>query len=44
VHNWSDLLPPLNLDGSSIFKLGDTAPVKFRLTAASAAITTLEPS
>jgi cysteine-rich repeat protein len=29
---WSDLLQPINADGSSIFKLGSTVPVKFALT------------
>ena len=32
---------PINPDGSSIFKRGSTIPVKFRLTGASAGITTL---
>jgi hypothetical protein len=32
---------PINADGSSIFKLGSTVPVKFALTGASASITTL---
>jgi len=34
-------LQPINADGSSIFKLGSTIPVKFRLTGASAGITNL---
>ena len=29
---WSGVLQPINQDGSSIFKLGSTIPVKFRLT------------
>jgi len=37
--DWSDLLTPVNVDGSSIFKLNSTVPVKFRLTGASANIT-----
>ena len=32
------MLQPINADGSSIFKLGSIVPVKFRLTAESAAI------
>jgi hypothetical protein len=32
-------LPPINDDGSSVFKLGSTVPVKFQLTGASAGIT-----
>jgi len=31
---WSGVLQPINGDGSSIFKLGSTIPVKFRLTGA----------
>ena len=38
---WSGVLQPVNADGSSIFKLGSTVPVKFQLTGASAGITTL---
>jgi len=34
-------LQPVNNDGSSIFKLGSTIPVKFKLTGPSASITTL---
>lgn len=33
---WSGVLQPINADGSSIFKLGRTIPVKFRLTGADA--------
>jgi hypothetical protein len=29
---WSGVLDPINWDGSSIFKLGSTIPVKFQLT------------
>ena len=36
VVSWSDLLQPINIDGSSIFKYSSTIPVKFRLTGASA--------
>ncbi|MGS0684532.1 HYR domain-containing protein [Nakamurella sp. GG22] len=38
---WSNVLQPVNSDGSSIFKLGSTVPVKFQLTGASAGITNL---
>jgi hypothetical protein len=37
----SFFLQPINPDGSSIFKLGSTVPVKFKLTGASAPITNL---
>ena len=30
-YRWSCFLPPINNDGSSIFKSGSTVPVKFRL-------------
>ena len=35
------MLQPINADGSSIFKLGSTVPVKFQLTGASAGINNL---
>src|SRR5262249_36017377 len=35
---WSGVLQPINADGSSIFRLGSTIPVKFRLTGACAGI------
>ena len=38
TYAWSGVLQPINADGSSIFKLGSIVPVKFRLTAESAAI------
>ena len=38
---WSDVLQPINADDSSIFKLGSTIPVKFKLTGACAGITNL---
>jgi hypothetical protein len=38
---WSDVLQPINRDGSSVFKLGSTVPVKFQLGGASAQITDL---
>ena len=41
TYAWSNVLQPVNSDGSSIFKLGSTIPVKFRLIDASAAMTTL---
>lgn len=37
--SWSGVLQPVNPDGSSVFKLGSTIPVKFALTGASANIT-----
>ncbi len=36
---WSGFLAPINANGSSLFKLGSTIPVEFRLTGASAGIT-----
>jgi large repetitive protein len=41
VYSWSDVLQPINKDGSSIFKLGSTIPVKFQLTGASASTSSL---
>jgi hypothetical protein len=41
-HAWSGILQPVNGDGSSIFKLGRTVPVKFELTGASASVTNLQ--
>jgi hypothetical protein len=41
AYAWSDVLPPINADGSWVFKLGSTIPVRFALTGASAGITTL---
>jgi uncharacterized repeat protein (TIGR03803 family) len=41
AYTWSNVLQPINVDGSSIFKLGSTVPVKFQLTGASAAIANL---
>jgi hypothetical protein len=35
---WSGILPPIDDDGSSVFKLGQTVPVKFRLVGASSGI------
>jgi hypothetical protein len=42
TYSWSGVLPPVNADGTSVFKAGSTIPVKFALTAASAGITTLQ--
>ena len=38
TYAWSNFLQPINLNDSSIFKLGSTVPVKFQLTGASAGI------
>jgi hypothetical protein len=38
---WSGVLQPINSDGSSIFKLGSTVPVKFDLTGLCAGMSTL---
>lgn len=38
---WSNVLQPVNVNGSSIFKLGSTVPVKFQLTGASAGVSDL---
>ncbi|MDT4985708.1 MAG: hypothetical protein QOF95_3198 [Pseudonocardiales bacterium] len=40
AYSWSGVLQPVNPDGSSVFKLGSTVPVKFALTGPSGAITT----
>jgi hypothetical protein len=39
IYSWSGVLQPINTDGSSVFKLGSTVPVKFQLTGSSAGIT-----
>jgi hypothetical protein len=39
--SWSSFMQPINSDGSSIFKQGNTVPVKFQLTGASAGIANL---
>ena len=36
VHNWTGVLQPINQDGTSVFKLNSTVPVKFQLTGGSA--------
>jgi hypothetical protein len=41
IVSWSGVLPPINSDGSSVFKLGSTIPVKFRLAGLSSGITNL---
>jgi hypothetical protein len=38
-YGWSEILQPINADGSSVFKLKSTVPVKFQLIGASAGIT-----
>lgn len=38
---WSNVLAPLNSDGSSVYKIGSTIPVKFQLTGTAAGITNL---
>ena len=39
TYAWSGPLQPINADGSSVFKLGSTVPVKFALTGGSAIVT-----
>jgi hypothetical protein len=39
IHSWSNVLQPINVNGSSVFKLNSTIPVKFRLTGGSSSIT-----
>jgi hypothetical protein len=39
--SWSGFLQPINADGSSVFKLKSTVPVKFALTGDSAGVTDL---
>lgn len=38
-YSWSGILQPVNTNGTSVFKLGSTVPIKFSLTGASAGIT-----
>ncbi|HWW76673.1 MAG TPA: tandem-95 repeat protein, partial [Pyrinomonadaceae bacterium] len=38
-YSWTGLLSPINQNGSSVFKAGQTVPVKFQLTGTSAGIT-----
>ncbi|HYS80057.1 MAG TPA: PxKF domain-containing protein, partial [Anaeromyxobacteraceae bacterium] len=42
IVSWSNLLPPINLDGSSVFKSGSTVPVKFRLAGASSGLSNVK--
>jgi hypothetical protein len=35
---WSNVLAPLNADGSSVYKIGSTIPVKFQLTGTAAGV------
>ncbi len=41
AYTWSNVLPPLRVDGTSVFKLGSTIPVKFQLTGAASALANL---
>jgi hypothetical protein len=41
TYSWSGFLQPINADGSSVFKLGSTVPVKFQLTGSTSGITNL---
>jgi hypothetical protein len=41
TYSWSGFLQPINPDGTSIFRLGSTVPVKFQLTGGAANITNL---
>jgi hypothetical protein len=38
---WSNVLQPINVDGTSVFKLGSTVPVKFKLSGSASAVTNL---
>lgn len=38
TYSWSGFLQPVTEDGSSVFKLGSTVPVKFQLTGASSGV------
>jgi len=38
-HNWTGVLQPINVNGTSVFKLGRIVPIKFQLTGASAPLT-----
>jgi hypothetical protein len=42
VYAWSGVLKPLKANGGSVFKVGSTVPVKFRLTGWSAGIVDLQ--
>jgi hypothetical protein len=41
LYDWSNVLSPIDPEGSSVFHLGSAVPVKFQLTGASAGITDL---
>jgi hypothetical protein len=41
AYTWSNVLQPVNPEGTSVFKQGSTIPVKFQLTGSSAALTSL---
>jgi hypothetical protein len=41
VHAWSGVLQPLNADGSSVFRLRSTIPIRFELRGGSAVVTDL---
>ena len=41
AYTWSNVLRPVSIAGTSIFKLGSTVPIRFQLTGASAALTNL---
>lgn len=41
LYSHTDVLQPVNADGTSVFKLGRTVPVKFRLTGASGGLSDL---
>ncbi len=38
---WSNLLQPINMDGTSVFKLGSTVPTKFKLNGTASSVTNL---
>jgi hypothetical protein len=42
TYSWSGVLQPINADGSSVFELGRTVPVKFKLMGDSAGISDAE--
>jgi hypothetical protein len=40
---WSGFLPPINPNGSTVFRLRNVIPVRFQLTGGSASITNAKP-
>ncbi len=38
---WSNVLQPINVDGTSVFKLGSTVPTKFKLNGTASSVTNL---